>query len=170
MKLLYCLSLSLTELKNNLFSFFLRMEGSRELGKKFLRISTGSSVKTKYKLDFWWEKISLHGARFFPAERLSTFSDRHKTQFKSADPFCPETFSRQKTSVFFFQIFFWAIPKKYFNHQMNKYLPFSLCGNVIAPFKSANFNSLENIVFFFRRDKFLSRMPLRQNCNKLYFE
>lgn len=82
--------------------------GGLPRGKKFLRIWTGASVKTKYILYFWWEEINCT-MQDFSRQRLGIFSDQHKTQFKSADLFFPETFFPPKDLNIF--SVFWAIPK-----------------------------------------------------------
>ena len=83
--------------------------GGLPRGKKFLRIWTGASVKTKYYFTSDGKKWTTH-CRIFPAKRLCIFSDQHKTQFKSADLFFPETFFPPKDLIFFENIFQFSEP------------------------------------------------------------
>ena len=73
--------------------------GGLPRGKKILRIWTGSSVNTKYIRDFWWEKRNGTMQDFSRQKTCISFAQL-KTQFKTADFFFYEQFSRQKT-------FFW---------------------------------------------------------------
>ena len=112
--------------------------GGLPRGKKFRRIWTGASVKTKYVLYFWWEEINC---RIFPAKRLGIFSDQHKTQFKSADLFFSRDIFPAKRLNFFRKYFsvFWAIPKKCFNYRRDKSFLFLLANMWFAPSKARVF-------------------------------
>ena len=86
--------------------------GGLPRGKKFLRIWTGASVKTKYILYFWWEEINYTLQDF--SRQKTVYFLINTRQFKSADLFFP--FFPPKDLIFFRKYFsvFWAIPKKMF--------------------------------------------------------
>ena len=82
--------------------------GGLPRGKKFLRIWTGASVKTKYILYFWWEKINCTMQDFSRQKTRYIFWSTQDTIQKRRPFFSRDIFPAKRLKYF---SVFWAIPK-----------------------------------------------------------
>ena len=114
--------------------------GGLPRGKKFLRIWTGASVKTKYILYFWWEEINYTLQDFSRQKTLYIFWSTQDTIQKRRPFFSRDIFPAKRLSFFrkYFSVF-WAIPKKCFNYRRDKSFLFLLANMWFAPSKARVF-------------------------------
>ena len=114
--------------------------GGLPRGKKFLRIWTGASVKTKYILYFWWEEINCTMQDYSRQKTRYIFWSTQDTIQKRRPFFSRDIFPAKRLSFFrkYFSVF-WAIPKKCFNYRRDKSFLFLLANMWFAPSKARVF-------------------------------
>ena len=109
-------------------------------GKKFLRIWTGASIKTKYILYFWWEEINCTMQDFSRQKTRYIFWSTQDTIQKRRPFFSRDIFPAKRLN-FFSKIFFSFLShsKKRFNYRRDKSFLFLLANMWFAPSKARVF-------------------------------